>query len=199
VRSSHSFVLESYGYRILSAPGGKEGIDLVERVLPDAVLLDLLMPEVDGWQVYRELKWNSETEDIPVVVITAKQQPEEAIKKQFPQGVEGYIVKPFGPYEVVSALDRIFSGLDTPLQRPQPESGAPKIEQKARAVEESGGSQEERIAPQSETVRTKRRPVRRRRNRLIAGIEKSIAAVVAVVYLLRYAASFISSSFRDKT
>ena len=186
--------LESYGYHILSANGGREGMELVKRVLPDAVLLDLLMPEVDGWQVYRELKWESATENIPIVVITAKKQPEEAIAKQFPQGIEGYILKPFGPYEIVEVLERIFSEQEPQLS---------PAEEATEVAEHAHPEREERIESTTESIPEQPRPLGRktlpRSSGLVLGIKKTIAFFVAVVYLLRYAASFISSSFRDKT
>jgi CheY-like chemotaxis protein len=102
-------VLESHGYRVLGAFGGQEGLDLVRSVKPDVVLLDLMMPGLDGWEVYRRLKEDPYTADIPLVIVTAKAKKREEILEQFPKGVDAYIIKPFGPFELLAALNKILS------------------------------------------------------------------------------------------
>ena len=207
--------LESYGYSLLGAVGGEEGIDLVKRVKPDAVLLDLLMPEVDGWKVYRALKWDSDTEDIPIIVITAKEQPPGAIERQFQQGIEGYIVKPFGPYEIVEALEGILGEDQEPAEREEPASFEPSGtgDEKAEAgggdesenagVPRAGGSMDSRSNPGvselPESVRVARGIRGREKGGVVRAVKRTISFFVAVIYLCRYAASFIPSSFRDKT
>ncbi|GEM_PF-447555 len=205
--------LESYGYSLLGAVGGEEGIDLVKRVKPDAVLLDLLMPEVDGWKVYRALKWDSDTEDIPIIVITAKEQSPDAIERQFQQGIEGYIVKPFGPYEIVEALEGILGEDQEPAERQESASFEPSgtVEEKADGGDESenagvpraGGGMDSRSNPGvselPESVSGARGGRGRRKRGVVRAVKRTISFFVAVIYLCRYAASFISSSFRDKT
>jgi two-component system response regulator VicR len=215
-------VLESYGYHLLGAIGGKQGIEIVKKVKPDAVLLDLLMPELDGWKVYRELKWDDETADIPVIVITAKEQPEEVIKKQFPQGVAAYIVKPFGPYEIVRELERIFFPDRAPVKEKPAHGIATKpygerikelsttetpTEREEETVENAAIPSKVPSEGESAQVRTRESSrargssVHRQRGHsgMVVAIKRTISAIVAAVLFLRYAASFISSSFKDKT
>ena len=70
VRELLSFELKPHGVRILQASDGEEGVRVAEEEKPDAILLDVLMPRVDGWQVLRTLKENPETRDIPVVILS---------------------------------------------------------------------------------------------------------------------------------
>ncbi|HET7143386.1 MAG TPA: response regulator, partial [Anaerolineales bacterium] len=67
-------ILSRRGFEVHGAPGGKEGLKLIRELLPDLVLLDLMMPEMDGWEVYQQLKAEDSTRNIPVIVVTAKAQ-----------------------------------------------------------------------------------------------------------------------------
>ncbi len=100
-------VLESHGYRVLGAFGGEEGLELVRAVKPDVILLDLMMPGLDGWEVYRLIKSDPSTANIPLVVVTAKAQGRKEILEQFPQSVDAYVIKPFGPFELLAALNKV--------------------------------------------------------------------------------------------
>jgi len=67
-------ILERKGFEVLGAVGGQEGIESIRREKPDLILLDLMMPDVDGWEVYRQMKADEALQHIPVVVVTAKAQ-----------------------------------------------------------------------------------------------------------------------------
>ena len=96
-------ILGRRGYTVLGANGGREGLDLIRKELPDLVLLDLMMPDMDGWDVYHQIKSEELTRDIPVIVITAKAQNIDKILGLHIAKVEDYISKPFSPQEL---LDR---------------------------------------------------------------------------------------------
>ncbi|MBN2297644.1 MAG: response regulator [Deltaproteobacteria bacterium] len=83
-----------YDYQISFASNGPEAIELAKSNLPDLILLDIVMPEIDGYNVCRQLKEDESTEKIPVVFITAK-NAEEDEKKGFDLGAVDYITKPF--------------------------------------------------------------------------------------------------------
>ena len=63
-------ILSRRGFEILGANGGKEGLEIIRKNHPDLVLLDLMMPEMDGWEVYQQMKADETTKDIPVIVVT---------------------------------------------------------------------------------------------------------------------------------
>ena len=67
-------ILGRKGFDLIGAMGGREGLEAVRRVRPDLVLLDLMMPDMDGWEVYQQMKADEELSNIPVIVVTAKAQ-----------------------------------------------------------------------------------------------------------------------------
>lgn len=103
-----SLILERRGFEVLGAVGGQEGLDAVRREKPDLVLLDLMMPDVDGWEVYRQMKADEELKDIPVVVVTAKAQSIDKVLGLHIAKVDDYVTKPFGPGDLLESVDRVF-------------------------------------------------------------------------------------------
>ena len=86
--------LEANNFNVFYCLSGKEGLNKVKEARPDLIILDLMMPLMDGFEVCRRLKNDVQTSSIPVVVLTALEQ-EEAAKKAISLGAEGYLVKPF--------------------------------------------------------------------------------------------------------
>lgn len=86
--------LESNNFKVATAKDGPEGLDKVKEYKPDLIILDLMMPGMDGFEVCRRLKKDTKTASIPVIVLTALDQ-EDAAKKALSMGAEGYMVKPF--------------------------------------------------------------------------------------------------------
>jgi DNA-binding response OmpR family regulator len=101
-------ILERKGFEVLGAVGGKEGLDAIRTERPDLVLLDLMMPDVDGWEVYRQMKADEQIKDIPVVVVTAKAQSIDKVLGLHIAKVDDYVTKPFGPGDLLEAVDRVF-------------------------------------------------------------------------------------------
>ena len=93
-------VLETQGYRIMLAPSGQVALKSASRALPDLILLDVMMPEMDGYEVCRRLKEDEATCDIPVIFITANDQS-EGLVDGFNAGAVDYIAKPFRDEEVL--------------------------------------------------------------------------------------------------
>jgi DNA-binding response OmpR family regulator len=94
-------ILARYGYEVIGALGGRLGIEKVSDVKPDLVLLDLMMPEVDGWAVLQRMRADKELQDIPVLIVTAKASELDRVFGLEVARVDGYITKPFGPRELV--------------------------------------------------------------------------------------------------
>ncbi|NKB72718.1 MAG: response regulator [Candidatus Latescibacteria bacterium] len=93
-------VLEADGYRVLLAPNGQIALNSAARVVPDLVLLDVMMPEMDGFEVCRRLKSDPATQAIPIIFITARDLQED-ITAGFGLGAVDYITKPFQEHEVL--------------------------------------------------------------------------------------------------
>ena len=100
-------ILGRRGYEVLGATGGLEGARLVRELLPDLVLLDLMMPDMDGWEVYQQMKADQTTRNIPVIVVTAKAQNIDKVLGLHIAKVDDYIAKPFGPQELMDSVERI--------------------------------------------------------------------------------------------
>jgi len=102
-------ILVRKGYEVIGAGGGREGLDIIRRILPDAVLLDLMMPDMDGWDVYQQMKVDETTRHIPVIVVTAKAQNIDKVLGLHIAKVEDYISKPFSPQELINSLERVLA------------------------------------------------------------------------------------------
>lgn len=99
-------MLSRQGYGVFGAVGGQVGLVEVDRLQPDVVLLDLMMPGMDGWEVYRRLKDNPATCNIPVIMLTAKAKNSERIKALREAQVDDFIAKPFSPNQLVDSIER---------------------------------------------------------------------------------------------
>jgi len=102
-----SLILSRKGYDIIGANGGREGLEIVKSELPDLILLDLMMPDLDGWDVYQQLKAEEDTSNIPVIVITAKAQSIDKVLGLHIAKVDDYISKPFSPQDLVKSIERV--------------------------------------------------------------------------------------------
>ena len=100
-------ILNRSGIEVHGAGGGHEGLEAVARLKPDLVLLDLMMPDMDGWEVYQQMKANPALKDIPVIIITAKAQSIDKVLGLHIAKVDDYITKPFGPTELAQSVRRV--------------------------------------------------------------------------------------------
>jgi len=100
-------ILGRKGFNVIGANGGIEGLETVRRELPDLVLLDLMMPDMDGWEVYQQMKADEGLREIPVVVVTAKAQSIDKVLGLHIAKVDDYITKPFGPQELLESVEKI--------------------------------------------------------------------------------------------
>jgi DNA-binding response OmpR family regulator len=92
--------LEREGYRVLRAEDGASGLAMVSRERPDLVVLDLMLPRVDGWEVCRRLRRDS---DVPVILLTARGEEADRVSG-LTMGADDYVVKPFSPRELVARV-----------------------------------------------------------------------------------------------
>ena len=103
--------LAASGMDVLEAADGRAGLELARKERPDLVLLDVMMPEVDGWTVARELAAAKETRDIPVVFLTARADSADKRMGQQLGGV-GYLVKPFDPVTIGDFVEQVLSRIE---------------------------------------------------------------------------------------
>ncbi|NPV76755.1 MAG: response regulator [Anaerolineae bacterium] len=104
-----TLILNRRGIEIRGALNGRHGLDLIAQDPPDLILLDLMMPGLDGWDVYHQLKASSKTRSIPVIIITAKAQPIDRVLGLSIAKVDAYISKPFRPQELLESVELVLS------------------------------------------------------------------------------------------
>jgi two-component system response regulator VicR len=100
-------ILGRKGFELVGAVGGREGLETVRQLKPDLVLLDLMMPDMDGWEVYQKMKTDEDLKEIPVIVVTAKAQSIDKVLGLHIAKVEDYVTKPFGPQELLQAVNKV--------------------------------------------------------------------------------------------
>jgi len=100
-------ILGRRGFDVKGATGGMEGLKMIHKEKPDLILLDLMMPDMDGWEVYQQIKANENTRDIPVIVVTAKAQSIDKVLGLHIAKVDDYIAKPFSPQELLSSIEKV--------------------------------------------------------------------------------------------
>jgi DNA-binding response OmpR family regulator len=105
-------VLEREGFEVIGAVGGEQGLKAMRQNKPDLILLDLMMPGMDGWEVYRQMRADKELTEIPVIIVTAKAQSIDKVLGLQVAKVADYITKPFGPKELIGSIDRVFNKLN---------------------------------------------------------------------------------------
>jgi two-component system response regulator VicR len=100
-------ILGRRAFEVTGANGGREGLRMVREKHPDLVLLDLMMPDMDGWEVYQQMKADEATRNIPVIVVTAKAQNIDKVLGLHIAKVDDYIAKPFSPQELLASVEKI--------------------------------------------------------------------------------------------
>ena len=102
-------ILSRKGFQVVGAMGGREGLEAIQAQKPDLVLLDLMMPDMDGWDVYQKMKADDSTKSIPVIVVTAKAQSIDKVLGLHIAKVDDYITKPFGPQELLESVEQVLA------------------------------------------------------------------------------------------
>ena len=107
-------ILERRGLKVVGAGGGVEGLQVIRQVKPSLVLLDLMMPGMDGWEVYRRMKADAMMKTIPVIIVTAKAEGIDEVLAKHIAKVDDYIKKPFSLQELLQAIERVLNRKKTP-------------------------------------------------------------------------------------
>lgn len=108
-------------YEVRGASGGELGLKLIEEDKPDLVLLDLMMPDMDGWEVYQHIRNNETTRDLPVIIITAKAQSIDKVLGLHIAKVSDYVTKPFGPKDLLTSIEKVLAQHKTEAQSDESE------------------------------------------------------------------------------
>jgi len=100
-------ILGRRGFEVKGATGGAEGLKMIRDEKPDLILLDLMMPDMDGWEVYQQIKADEKTKGIPVIVVTAKAQSIDKVLGLHIAKVDDYIAKPFSPQDLLTSIEKV--------------------------------------------------------------------------------------------
>ena len=101
-----AFRLERSGYTVLKARDGEEALQVARDALPDLVVLDVMMPKLDGFEVTRRIRADGATKAMPVILLTARAQDAD-VQAGFDAGADDYLRKPFSPQELVARVQAI--------------------------------------------------------------------------------------------
>lgn len=101
-----SIRLEVNNYQVITAADGREGLDKARTELPDLIILDLMLPKLDGYQVCRALKFDEKYKQIPIIIFTARAQ-ESDVKAGKEAGADAYITKPFEPDILLAKVSQL--------------------------------------------------------------------------------------------
>jgi two-component system alkaline phosphatase synthesis response regulator PhoP/two-component system response regulator VicR len=96
------------GYEVITASNGREALEKAKAEKPDLVVMDVMMPEMDGFEALEKMKADPETASIPVIMLTAKAQDADVFSG-WQKGADLYLTKPFNPSELLTFVKRIFS------------------------------------------------------------------------------------------
>jgi len=106
-------IVEKLGHKTITATDGAAGVEAAKASLPDLVLMDVVMPNLNGFQATRTLRREPSTQHIPVILVTTKDQDTDRMWGMR-QGARAYITKPFSEDELSEVIERVFSGEDAP-------------------------------------------------------------------------------------
>jgi len=101
-------ILEKHGHEVIEATDGADGVNVAQREMPDLVLMDVVMPELNGFQATRQLTKNDQTSHIPVIMVTTKDQETDRVWGKR-QGAKDYLIKPVEESILISTIENALS------------------------------------------------------------------------------------------
>ncbi len=104
-----TLILKSQGIKVEGVHTGAAGLEAMRHKVPDAIILDVMMPEMDGWEVYKQMQADDKLKDIPVIILTARDSTFEEIIARERAGVSDYVTKPFLPNDLRESLARVLA------------------------------------------------------------------------------------------
>ena len=102
-------ILENKGYQVLGAEGGQHGLEMMRIEDPDLLLLDVMMPKMDGGDVLNQMKREIKLRNIPVIIVTARAESIDKVLWMSIAQVDDYVTKPFGPRELVESVEAVLA------------------------------------------------------------------------------------------
>jgi two-component system alkaline phosphatase synthesis response regulator PhoP len=113
-----TFHMAIAGYDVLSAKNGIEALEICETEKPALIILDIMLPRIDGWEVCRRLRQNSQTRNIPIIMLSALSEVADKLRG-FDLGIDDYVTKPFSPRELVVRVKRVIARSENKASAPK--------------------------------------------------------------------------------
>lgn len=107
IRQLVALIAEASGYEVVQAANGAEGLQALQEAAFDLVILDIMMPEMDGWEVCRQIKSHQRTMETPVLILTVRSQPLDKVIGMEVVHADGYLTKPFERVDLLAAIERL--------------------------------------------------------------------------------------------
>jgi DNA-binding response OmpR family regulator len=97
-------IFERKGHRVIGARRGELGLELIKSLKPDVLLLDLMLPDIDGWELYRQMKTDKELAKVPIIIVSARSEEQDAISGFHVIDNDRFIQKPFEVKELIDTV-----------------------------------------------------------------------------------------------
>lgn len=104
-------IFERLGHRVIGAKRGEFGLEFIKSLQPDILLLDIMLPDINGWEIYHQMKEDEDLAEIPVIIVSARSQARDAAAGLKVVGIDQYVEKPFDVQKLVDAVDRILEAI----------------------------------------------------------------------------------------
>jgi two-component system, OmpR family, response regulator VicR len=102
-------ILSRHNFSVTGASSGPQAFEIIKKQIPDLILLDLMMPGMDGWDIYHQLKASDSTRNLPIIVVTARAQAIDRVLGLHIAKVDDYVCKPFRPQELIDSIRKVLS------------------------------------------------------------------------------------------
>jgi DNA-binding response OmpR family regulator len=124
--------LKAGGYEVVTAENGKVGLELAKKEKPDIILLDIMMPVMNGWETLDALKQEASTKDIPVIMVTARGDTSDLVKSMADGKAADYVMKPYVAAEFLKKINRLLSAEQRVPENVNDETMLNRIEEKMK-------------------------------------------------------------------
>ncbi len=111
MRGLIQLIFERQGHRVVGAKRGDFGLEFIQSLRPDILLLDLMLPDINGWEIYSQLKADEELSEIPVIIVSARSQDQDAAAGHMVIGNDRYVEKPFEVQHLLDTVDDILANI----------------------------------------------------------------------------------------
>ena len=111
MRGLIQLIFERQGHRVIGAKRGDFGLEFLRSMKPDVLLLDLMLPDVDGWEIYRQIKKDPELSKLAIIIVSARSQTLDAANGNEVMGDDRFIEKPFSVQSLIDAVNEVTAQL----------------------------------------------------------------------------------------